>query len=152
MPDSVHLGDFPRTARWREARRSDQGISFVTDPLGTNLFTYVCLLISKKTDLGLITISNILLITMPLGFPGGTDGKESACDAGDPGVIPGLGRSPGEGNGYPLQYSCLENSMDRGAGRTTGHGLTESDMTGQLTLYLCCPECQKETLSPCYRL
>ena len=49
------------------------------------------------------------------GFPGCSGGKESACSAGDPGSIPGLGRSPGEGNGYPLQYSCLDNSMDRGA-------------------------------------
>jgi len=49
------------------------------------------------------------------GFSGGSDGKGSACNARDPGSIPGLGRSPGEGNGYPLQYSCLENSMDRGA-------------------------------------
>ena len=48
------------------------------------------------------------------GFPGGSDGKESACNAGDPGLIPGLGRSPEEKNGNPLQYSCLENSMDRG--------------------------------------
>ena len=47
--------------------------------------------------------------------PGGSDGKESACSAGDLGSIPGSGRSPGEGNGYPLQYSCLENPMDRGA-------------------------------------
>ena len=44
-----------------------------------------------------------------------SDGKESACNTGDPGLIPGSGRSPGEGNGYPLQYSCLENSVDRGA-------------------------------------
>ena len=55
-------------------------------------------------------------------FPGGSDGKESACHAGDLGLIPGLGRSPGEGNGYPFQYSCLENSMDRGAWRATVHG------------------------------
>ena len=48
-------------------------------------------------------------------FPGGSDGKESACNAGDLGSNPGLGRSPEEGNRYPLQYSCLENSMDRGA-------------------------------------
>ena len=48
-------------------------------------------------------------------FPGGSDGKESAYNAGDLGSIPGLGRSPGEGNGYPLQYSCLENSRNRGA-------------------------------------
>ena len=47
-----------------------------------------------------------------LGFPGGSAGKESACNAGDLGSIPGLGRSPGEGKGYPLQYSGLENSMD----------------------------------------
>ena len=47
-------------------------------------------------------------------FPGGSDGKESACNVGDIDSIPGLGRSPGEENGYPLQYSCLENSMDRG--------------------------------------
>ena len=47
-----------------------------------------------------------------LGFPGGSEGKASACNAGDPGSIPGSGRSPGEGNGNPLQYSCLENPMD----------------------------------------
>ena len=50
-----------------------------------------------------------------LGFPGGSGGKESACKAGDPGLIPGSGKSPGERNGNPLQYSCLENFMDRGA-------------------------------------
>ena len=61
--------------------------------------------------------------------PGGSDGKESACNAGDPGSIPGLGRSPGEGNGNPLQYSCLENSMDRGAWQATVHGIEKSDTT-----------------------
>ena len=50
-----------------------------------------------------------------MGFPGGTDSKESACNAGDLGSIPGLGRSPGGGNGNPLQYACLEDSLDRGA-------------------------------------
>ena len=50
-----------------------------------------------------------------MDFPGGSDGKASAYSAGDPGLIPGLGRSPGEGNGTPLQYSCLENSMEGGA-------------------------------------
>ena len=49
------------------------------------------------------------------GFPGGSDGKASACNAGDPGSIPGSGRSPGEGNGNPLQHSCLENTVDGGA-------------------------------------
>ena len=59
-------------------------------------------------------------------FPGGSDGKESACSAGDLGMIPGSGRSPGEGNGYPLQYSCLENSMERGAWWATVQGVTKS--------------------------
>ena len=58
---------------------------------------------------------SISVFTSKKHFPGGSDGKESACHAGDPGSIPGLGRSPGEGNGNPLQYSCLENSIDRGA-------------------------------------
>ena len=61
-----------------------------------------------------------------LGFPNGSDGKESACSTGDLGLIPGLGRSPGEGNGNPLQYSCLENSMDRGTWQATVHGVPES--------------------------
>ena len=58
------------------------------------------------------------------GFPCHSAGKESACNAGDLGLIPGLGRSPGEGNGNPLQYSCLENPMDRGAWQATVHGFT----------------------------
>ena len=61
-----------------------------------------------------------------LGFPGGSDDKESSCNAGDPGLIPELGRSPGEGNGYSLQYSYLENFMDRGAWWATVHGVTKS--------------------------
>ena len=60
------------------------------------------------------------------GFPGGSDGKEYACNAGDPGSIPGSGRLSGEGNGYPFQYSCLENLMDRGAWWATVHGVTRS--------------------------
>ena len=54
-----------------------------------------------------------------------SDGKESACNAGDPCLIPGLGRSLKEGNDYPLQYSCLENSMDRGAWQASVHGVTK---------------------------
>ena len=65
-------------------------------------------------------------------FPGGSDGKASAHNAGDPGSIPGLGRSRGEGNGNPLQYSCLDNSMDRGARWSTVHGVAESDTTEQI--------------------
>ena len=59
-----------------------------------------------------------------MGFPGGSDGKESACNVGDLGLIPGLERSPEEGNSYPLQYSGLENSVD-----SVVHGVAESDMT-----------------------
>ena len=69
------------------------------------------------------------------GFPGGSDCKESACNSGDLGPLPRLGRSPAEGNSYPLQYSCLGNSMERGAWRTTVHwGHKASYMTEWLTL------------------
>ena len=61
-----------------------------------------------------------------MDFPGGPDGKESVCNAEDTGSIPGLGRSHGEGNSNPLQYSCLENSMDRGAWWATVHGIAKS--------------------------
>ena len=61
-----------------------------------------------------------------MGFPDGSDSKESACSTGDPGLISRSGRSSGEGNGYPLQYSCLENSMDRGAWWATVHGVANS--------------------------
>ena len=59
-----------------------------------------------------------------MGFPCSSVGEESACNAGDLGSIPGLGRFPGEGNGNPLQYSCLENPMDRGAWLATVHGVS----------------------------
>ena len=67
-------------------------------------------------------------------FPGGSDGKESTCTAGYPGSIPGSGRFPGEGNSHPLQYSCLENPMDRGAGGLQSMGHKESDTVERLTL------------------
>ena len=60
------------------------------------------------------------------GFPGGSDGKESVCSVGDSDLIPGWGRSPGEGNGYSLQYSCLENSMARKVWWATVHGVSKS--------------------------
>ena len=60
------------------------------------------------------------------GFPDGSVSKESACNAGDLGLIPGLGRSPGEGPSNPLQYSCLENPINRGAWWATVHGVTKS--------------------------
>ena len=67
-------------------------------------------------------ITNVLIYVKHEGFPGGSDGKESVCSTRDPGLIPGLGRYPGEGNSNPLQYSCLENSMDREAWWATVHG------------------------------
>ena len=63
---------------------------------------------------------------MTLDLPGSSIGKESAYSAGDPGWIPGSGRSPGEGNGNPLQYSCLENPMDRGGWLAAVHGVAKS--------------------------
>ena len=59
-------------------------------------------------------------------FPGGSDGKEYACNAGDPGLIPGSGRSPREGNSSPVQYSCLGNPMDRGVWQATVHEVAKS--------------------------
>ena len=69
---------------------------------------------------------------LTIGESGGSEVKASACNAGDLGSIPGSGRSPGEGNGNPLQYSCLENPMDGGAWWATVHGVAEWDTTEQL--------------------
>ena len=89
-------------------------------------------LISSTTDwFDLLTVQGTL--ENLLSFSGGSDNKEPACNAGDPSLIPKLGRPPGEGNGYPLQYSCLENCMDRGAGPGySPWGRKESDTTEQL--------------------
>ena len=69
------------------------------------------------------------LFLQRLGFPSGSDGKESACYGGDSGSIPGLGRSPEGGHGYPFQYSCLENPMNRGSQWATINRVAESDVT-----------------------
>ena len=68
----------------------------------------------------------MFLINRSYGFPGGSEVKASASNAGDLGLISGSGRSPGEGKGNPLQYSCLENPMDEGAWQATVHGVTKS--------------------------
>ena len=75
---------------------------------------------------------------MYMGFPHSSVGKESACSAGDRGSILGLGRSPGEGNGNPLQYSCLENPMDKGAWQATVHGVARvgHDLVTKLLLFI----------------
>ena len=82
-----------------------------------------------------------LILYIYMGFPGGSEVKASACNAGDLGSIPGLGRSPGEGNGNPLQYSCLENPMDGGAWWATIHRVAKSrtrlsDFT-HIYIYIC---------------
>ena len=79
-----------------------------------------CAAFSLVVVQGLIALASLVA---SLGFPGGSDGKESACNAGDTGLIPGSGRSPGGGNGNLLQHSCMENPMDRGAWRATVQGL-----------------------------
>ena len=88
-------------------------------------------------------------ITIYMDFPGGSDGKASVYYVGDPGSIPGLGRYPGEGNGNPLQYSCLENPMDGGAWLATVHGVAKSQtrLSDFTTLVSCnclfsCPKIQ----------
>ena len=89
-------------------------------------------LVGKLRHKALSNIFKIILLiigvdlNMCKGFHGGSDGKESACNEGDLGLISGSGRSPGEGDGNPLQYSCLKNSMDRGAWLATVHGIAKS--------------------------
>ena len=90
--------------------------------LCSNLFCfYIC---RNKSLVKSNTSEYVLLIQ--LDFPGGSDGKASVYNSGDPGSIPGSGRSPGEGNGTPLQYYCLENPMDRGAWQATLCGVAKS--------------------------
>ena len=77
--------------------------------------TFYFIVLPNKNELVTRFHCHLGCFTVPLGFPGGSDGNASACNKGDPGSVPGSGRSPGEGNGNPLQQSCLENPMDRGA-------------------------------------
>ena len=88
----------------------------------------------SQKRLGDLALMYTVMVTLGLGFPGGSDSQESACNAEDLGSIPGSGRYPGEGNGNSPQYSCLKNSLDRGAwqARVCG-GHKELNMTEQLT-------------------
>ena len=81
-----------------------------------NLFSFLCLYFSSSPEAA-------STMDLAMGFLRGSDGKDTACNAGDPGSIPGSGRSPGEGNGNPLQYSCLENPVDKGAWGAESLGL-----------------------------
>ena len=87
------------------------------------------------------------------GFPGGSEVKASACNVGDLGLIPGSGSSPGEGNGNPLQYSCLENPMNRGAWWATVHRVAKSQtrLSEQLKVKVSLPMVKKFGLNQCSR-
>ena len=85
-------------------------------------FFFIILLLKKWEQLFL----KKELLFLLKSFPGGSDDKESACNVRDLGLIPGLGRSPGEGNGYPLQSSCLEYFMNRGVWQHTVHGVAKN--------------------------
>ena len=91
---------------------------------------YICKAIFKERP----KLNSQIACSYGLGFPGDSDGRESICSSGDPCLIPRSGRSSGEGNGNPLQYSCLENPKDRGAWRATVHGVAESDMSERLSM------------------
>ena len=110
--------------RWKWRFKTSQGdtsyhtLPSVLNPVCQALIKVQCSSYTKQPIYRLMWMDPI--------FRGGSSGKESACNVGDTGFIPGSGRSPGEGNSYPLQYSCLENPMDRGAWWVTAHGVAKS--------------------------
>ena len=98
----------------------EQRTGMLTIHYGTNEFPF-----RSKTQIYPLPMTKAFsFLNSPMGLPPSSVGKESTCNAGDPGLIPGLGRSPGKGNGNPLQYSCLENPMDRVSWQATAHGVT----------------------------
>ena len=101
---------------WRDVLAAAQGRGF---PFEEKVGEEDCLPVSKGE-------SCLFRNSFIKGCPDSSVGEEFTCNAGDPGLIPGSGRAPGEGIGYPLQYSGLENSMDRGAWQTTVHGVAKS--------------------------
>ena len=116
-------------------------------------FVFVSLFLPCKACLNMaLKHLPLMLISKFHNFPGGSDGKVSAYNAGDPSSIPGSGRSPGEGNGNPLQYSCLENPMDGAAWLATVNGVAKSltglsDFTIYLSILLICSISQKNFLN-----
>ena len=98
-------------------------ISFMTKGAPYCILFNSTVFIDAMTWFAFINKTQLLTLCTVLSTDG-SDGKESSCNAGDPGSIPGLRRSPGEGNGYPLKYCCLENSMDGRAWRDIVHGIT----------------------------
>ena len=94
--------------------------------LNGRLFLYFRAKLAKLVSQILYLLACFLDMIPGLGFPGGSEVKASASNAGDPGSIPGSGRSPGEGNGNPLQYSCLQDPMGGGAWWATVHGVAKS--------------------------
>ena len=99
---------------WRAAVHGITSWTWLSDWTTTSITSLLCALYHDEE------------LNLTKYFPGGSEDKESACKVGDLGSIPGLGRSPGEESGNPLQYSCLENPMDRGAWRSAIHGVTKS--------------------------
>ena len=116
------------------------------DSLLTELWGKPC---SSRDTIVTETNSHVISQILNLGFPGSLFDKETACSAGDLGSIPGSGRSPGERNGNPLQYSCLEKPMDRGVWRATVHGVTRvrHDLATKPPPP---PQIQREGVSPNY--
>ena len=121
--------------RGRESWATDKSSPFfwLLQKRQYSLFYIVLNFIVKSILMTLWVVTFILIYLLnceipkgKTGFPGSSEGKESACNAGDLALMPWLGRSPGEGNGNPLQYSCLENPTDRGAWWAIVHGVTKS--------------------------
>ena len=103
------------------------GRSGIAGLYGNSLFKFLrtCQIVFHG-DYNILFFNFWNIVHLQCCIPGGSDGKQSACSTGDPDLIPGLGRSTGEGNGNPLQYSCLGNPMERGAWRATVHRDTKS--------------------------
>ena len=115
QPRGVITGDYNYPPYWQ------------TQEKVLNIQVFLCLKLWKTiTQRGLRIFLTSSWINQEQGFPGGSNGKESACNVGDPGSIPRSERSPGEGNGNPLQCSCLGNPMDRGVWQAIVHGVSKS--------------------------